>query len=218
MGYNPEFHNRKSIRLRKYDYAKEGLYFITLCTNHHECLFGEIENGVMRLNEFGQIAEKEWVKSAFIRNEIEIDCFVIMPNHIHGIVFLNEHCRGDRPVAQNDIDEPLIFSPFGNLPDVTGNITDNISDRGDQPVAPTANAADLFRPKGPKSKSIGSFIAGYKSTVTLQINLMRKLPGFPVWQRNYYDHIIRNESSHKTIADYIQENPKRWGKDKFYRK
>jgi hypothetical protein len=88
MTYNPQKHHRRSIRLKGYDYSQAGLYFITMVTQNRACLFGEIENGVMILNQYGQIAYDEWAKTPEIRNNIELCDFVIMPNHIHGIVRL----------------------------------------------------------------------------------------------------------------------------------
>ena len=100
MTYNPEIHHRKSLRLGHYDYAQSGAYFITMCTHNRECLFGEIIDSEMVLNNFGMIARDEWIKSAAIRFEIELDEFVVMPNHFHGIVLI--HRRGERRSPEND--------------------------------------------------------------------------------------------------------------------
>jgi putative transposase len=81
---------RKSIRLKEYDYSQPGEYFITICTHDHEYLFGEIVKGEMQLNEIGKIAEEEWLKTAIIRPDVELDAYVIMPNHIHGIIIIND--------------------------------------------------------------------------------------------------------------------------------
>lgn len=90
MPYNPNQHHRRSIRLPGYDYAQAGAYFVTICTNQRECLFGEVVDGEMRLNEYGRVVEDEWFASACIRCEIELDAFIVMPNHIHGIVWIAE--------------------------------------------------------------------------------------------------------------------------------
>ena len=97
----PTNRNRKSIRLKNYDYSQEGAYFITICTHQRGCLFGNIVNEEMHLNELGKIIQTEWIKSDEIRSEIEIGEFVIMPNHIHGIVIITR--RGDRPVAPTPV-------------------------------------------------------------------------------------------------------------------
>lgn len=209
--YNPELHHSQSIRLRGYDYSCQGAYFITICVKNRELLFGYIvcwgDRSVapvspsMQLNEFDQIAYNEWIKSAEIRSEIELGPFVVMPNHIHGIVIIKNNgnrdyidgrrCRGDRPVAPT-----------------------NAPTSSDAPMTP--DAPTNVAPTGPKPKSIGASIAGYKSSITKQINIMRKSPGEPVWQRNYYDHIIRDKKSFRSISAYIANNPVNWQEDKFY--
>ncbi len=98
--YDPEKHCRRSIRLRDYDYSRAGAYFITVCTNGRELLFGEVIDGEVELNELGRIAAEEWLESARIRLEIGLDAWIVMPNHVHGIVIItDDRCRGDRPVA-----------------------------------------------------------------------------------------------------------------------
>ena len=174
MNYNSDIHHRRSIRLKGYDYSQSGAYFVTVCTQNRECLFGEIVAGEMVLNEFGKIVADEWIKTGEIRDEIELDAWVVMPNHFHGIVIIR---RGDRPVAPT-------------------------------PVAPTP--APL---SGPRPKSIGSLMSGFKSAVTKRINEIRKTPGISVWQRNYYEHIIRNEKSLENIRNYIIHNPAQWEED-----
>lgn len=161
---------RRSIRLKGYDYSCDGAYFITLCTQNRECLFGQINHGKMILNHSGRIVADEWNRSAMIRNEIKLDEFIVMPNHFHGIVFIHDNRRGNRLVA------------------------------------PTVS--------GPRSKSIGSFVAGFKSSTTKKINVFRGMPGMKVWQRNYYDHIIRNDNELNRIREYIIFNPSRWTKDR----
>ena len=180
MSYIQNIHNRRSIRLKGYDYSQAGLYFITICCSNHVCLFGEVVNGEMVLNEYGTIACNEWLNTPNIRKNVELDVFVIMPNHIHGIIILNG--RGE------------LHSPH-NV------ITDNKWGECDSPL------------RGP-SNNIGAIVRGYKSSVTKQLNLLNF--GCTVWQRNYHEHIIRNQKSYKTIAEYIVNNPSKWNNDKFY--
>jgi len=180
MKYNREIHRRRSIRLRGYDYAKDGFYFITLCTHERVMLFGDIlreNDGSRRMvcNELGEMVADEWVRSSSLRREIWIDEFVVMPNHFHGIVCIRG--RGDRYC------------------------------RGDRPVAPT-----LDRP-GPRPGSVSSFIAGFKSAVTLRGNRMRQSPGTPLWQRNFYEHIIRNKGELEQTREYIKNNVFNWDAD-----
>ena len=212
--FNPEIHHRRSIRIPDYNYSRPGFYFITLCCSYREYLFGEIKDNIMILNDFGRIAYDEWIQSAKIRSEIELDEFVVMPNHFHAIVLINidgrkvnNSGRGDRPVAPTDSNNPVTPTDSNNPVAPTDWAQNQL---GDPPVAPT-------RPTGPKSKSIGSLMAGYKSSVTKKINQLRHKPGEPVWQRNYFEHIIRDEKSLAQIRQYILDNPENWGKDEFYR-
>ncbi len=115
MKYDPNKHHRRSIRLKGYDYSSAGAYFITICAYQRACLFGEIVDGMMQLNEFGQIVADEWLKSSEIRREIALDEWVVMPNHIHGIVFI-QPVESHNPVGVNDNGvgangrSPLVYS------------------------------------------------------------------------------------------------------------
>jgi putative transposase len=180
MHYNPEIHHRRSIRLKGYDYSTKGAYFLTLCTYQNECLFGEIINGEMYINEYGQIVTEEWMQSSIIRKEIELDESVVMPNHFHAIVFIN--------------------------PDIEDTV-------GAQGIAPSSEGI-AYR----KSKSISTLVAGFKTAVTKRINILRNAPGNAVWQRNYYENIIRNENALDKIRQYTINNPSSWEVDKFYPK
>jgi REP element-mobilizing transposase RayT len=176
MPYNPQIHHRHSIRLKGYDYSQSGAYFVTLCTHNRECLFGEIVDNEMILNNYGKIVYEEWFVSTKIRNEIQLfeNEFVVMPNHIHGIVWINS-----------------------NFIDVGAN--------GRSP-----------RQRGPGQKSLSSFIAGYKSSVTKRINQIRQTQGTHVWQRNYYEHIICTETELQRIREYIVNNAIKWENDENY--
>jgi putative transposase len=181
-----ERHHRRSIRLQGYDYSSAGAYFVTICANaraygHTPLLFGKIVGGEMRLNEAGRIVEEEWRLSATLRTEIELDECVVMPNHVHGIVIINEH--RDHPPQYENAAVPSVGA-YGHTP--------------------------LRSP----SKTIGAMIRGFKSSATKRINQLRGTPGIPVWQRNYYEHVIRNEDSLDRIRLYIAENPARWAYDR----
>ncbi|MDJ1471127.1 hypothetical protein QNI19_08090 [Cytophagaceae bacterium DM2B3-1] len=191
--YDPAIHHRRSIRLPDYEYSQAGLYFVTICVKDRQCLFGRIDGGQMVLNEVGEIACQEWGKSAEIRQEIVLHEFIIMPNHMHGIVEITDiTCRGDWQVAQAITIDP----------DQTNRSAGN---QGDLPIAPT----------GLNPKSLGAMIGGYKASVTKKVNDIQQTSG-SVWQRNYYEHIIRNARSHQQIAEYITTNPQRWEQDTLY--
>ena len=118
MKFDPDKHHRRSIRLKGYDYSRPGAYYVTICVHNRKCLFGNITNGKMHLNEYGKIVQTEWLKSSEIRDEIELDAYQIMPNHFHCIVIIkdvaiNHDSRGDRPICMDErhtivIDRPCI--------------------------------------------------------------------------------------------------------------
>lgn len=186
--------DRHSIRLGSFDYSKPGAYFITICVKDHKCLFGRIAEGKMELNRFGEVAQVELMRSPEIRKEILIDTFAIMPNHIHILAMIT--------VGAND------GSPFNQL--------ENRQANGGSPVNQSENRWANGRSPLPRMrrKSISSFVAGYKSSSTKRINILRGTPGADFWQRNYYEHIIRNESELNKTRQYIQLNPVQWQFDR----
>ncbi|MBI5081703.1 MAG: hypothetical protein HZB17_10420 [Chloroflexi bacterium] len=194
--------HRRSIRLPNYDYSQAGSYFVTLCAHARECLFGEIVDDAMSLNDYGKIVEEEWLKSAEIRKELELDAYVIMPNHLHGIVVINNDggltvgATGQSPLI------PTTVEASGRSPLAT-----DVGAHGRAPLR--ADQPILHR----KPRSLGSFIAGFKSATTKRLNLKRNTPSFAVWQHNYYEHIIRDEIDLNRIRAYIQHNPARWAED-----
>lgn len=190
MTYNPDIHHRHSIRLKGYDYSQAGAYFVTLCAWQRECLFGEIVNGEMVLNDMGQIVLEEWERTPKMRSNVELDVYSIMPNHFHAIISVHDnvgaHCM--RP-------ESAIVGESAN---------------GSQ----THKRAYVGAPLRRQSDSIGSIVAGFKSATTKQINIARVNLGCPVWQRNYYERVIRNEDELSRAREYIVNNPMKWELDK----
>lgn len=184
--FDPQKHHRRSIRLKGYDYSKEGFYFITICCEDKAKIFGEIIDGKMILNEFGRIANEEWLNTANIRQNCKLHTHIIMPDHIHGII-------------------EILFSENPN------------------------NQIGAF--KSP-SHTIGAFIRGFKIATIKRIKdkiysysgdsswgelqfaptefapteIIKKL-NFKIWQRNYYEIIIRDELAYLNIARYIRNNP-----------
>ncbi|MEM1253936.1 MAG: transposase [Cyanobacteria bacterium P01_H01_bin.21] len=188
MKFDPDKHHRRSVRLRGYDYSSSGLYFITICAYQRQCLFGEIVNGEMQLNPLGQIVETEWLKTPQIRPKWRLGEWIIMPNHIHGIVVIDQQQK------------PL---NHGNSARAHGG-------------APLRDGTKLKGIAYRKPHSISSFVAGFKSATTKQINLSCDRQRSPVWQRNYYDHIIRNELSLYQIEQYIYKNSVTWHNDQLH--
>jgi putative transposase len=170
--YNPDIHHRCSIRLKDYDYSQAGAYFVTLCTKDRECLMGEIVDGQMQLNHYGQIAANcwEWLPRQY--EYIDMDEWIIMPNHLHGILVINDDGR-----------------------------------KGGSRTAPT---------QATKRKSLGRLIGAFKTVSSKQINTIRKTPGAVIWQRNYFERVIRNKDELRKIRDYIIGNPLTWEQDENY--
>jgi REP element-mobilizing transposase RayT len=180
--YNPQIHHRRSIRLAGYDYTQAGAYFITICTHKRQNLFGDIVNGEMILNEYGKIAANSWQELARHFPHITLGEWVIMPNHVHGIIVIG---RGEAPAD-------------------------------DQSTTTSSDNRRVLRPSPPNGTdpgSVGAIVQNYKSVASRKINKLRSTAGAPVWQRNYWEHIIRNEQAYQRIANYIINNPAQWGAD-----
>ncbi|GAB6011474.1 transposase [Viscerimonas tarda] len=201
--FNPEIHHRRAIRLQEYDYSQEGLYFVTICVQDKQCLFGEIVDGEMVLNDVGKIVYDEWMKTPIIRPEIELGEFVVMPNHFHAIIVITRR-RGESHSPNNDVDNVGAY----RIRPITANIPDTHIASNTQNVH-NPNQGVFDTPLRSPSNTIGSIVRGYKSAVSKQL-------GFSVWQRNYHEHIIRNNQSYQKIAGYIINNPTNWADDGFY--
>ena len=186
MKYNSEIHHRRSIRLKGYDYTQPGAYFVTICTFQRAHVFGEVVNGEMILNVSGKIARDEWFKTAALRPYVKLyeDEFVIMPNHGHGVIWIMDDGNDARALHGN---------------------TQSRAERRSAPTTPTKSVAP---------RSLGAIVRGYKSAVTYAINTHEKIRGSVVWQRNYYEHIIRNDRELKNIGWYILNNPLNWQLDR----
>lgn len=202
--YNPYKHHRKSIRLVGYDYSQAGLYFVTLVCQDRAQLFGDIKDGVMYLNEFGQIAADEWLHTQEVRDNVVLHEFVVMPNHIHGIIEI-----------QYPKESSNIVGAFKSPSQTIGAIV-----RGYK-IATIKRIKELVKrteeSKGVDSKGVDSkgelqFATTVPTATTREII---KSLDYKIWQRNYYEHIIRDEKAYINISNYIIENPKRWINDEY---
>lgn len=195
MNFNPDIHHRKSIRLKGYDYSQDGAYFVTICAQNRECLFGEIKDGKMILNDAGTFVKECWNETPKRYPIVILDEFVVMPNHFHGIIFIIDE-RVDRA---------------GTRPAPT-NINGNVG-------APLVGAQNVVRSQN--YPTIGNIIGEFKSITTHEyINGVKNKNWQPfekrLWQRNYYEHIIRTDKSLNEIREYIIDNPANWEKDELY--
>ena len=197
IGFYIMQHNRRSIRLQGYDYASEGLYFLTICCKDRQHLFGEIRDGEMMLNEVGEIVKESWLETESIRGNCRIHEFIIMPNHLHGIL---EITCFQNPVMEEKAPNKFI-SPSGTVGSIVRGFKINaikkireFVGRGEMHFVSSAFGGTEFAPTALKIKEID----------------------FKIWQRNYYDHIIRCEESQRKIVHYIQNNPGNWQEDEYF--
>ncbi len=167
MPENSRFH-RRSIRLQSYDYRSNGAYFVTICTHQRECMLGEIAADVFSLSGYGEIVAEVWCDLPDHYPNVELDAFVVMPNHIHAVIVIID----------------------------------------------TVGAELSSAPTRAKHNPLSEIVRGFKAFSARRINELRNSPGNPVWQRNYYDHIVRSEKSLNAIREYILFNPARWASDR----
>jgi len=175
MNRRPAKHDRRSIRLKGYDYSLPGAYFVTICTQNKRCLFGGVVEGQMRMNDCGRAVHEEWWRTETIRPGIRLDAWVVMPNHVHGIV--------------------MITRPPGGTP-----------------AAPTRSESVGAHSCAPlrKPRSMASIIAQFKASAARRVNEMLQSPAAPMWQRNYYQHIIRSDRELIRIRKYVATNSLHW--------
>ena len=242
--YNPDIHHRRSIRLKGYDYASEGLYFVTICTQNRECLFGEIKNNEMILNDAGRMVEKWYRKTQEKFPDIICHEMIIMPNHFH-CIWENVGLHGAsavgadpcvRPLSNNIQSNPCVRPPKQNIEPSTNIViedSDGIKDThagndehniiegahtGAPLQNPTLNESDLGEHTG---SPLSMVVRWFKTMSTNEyIRGVNELGWTPfdrkLWQRNYYEHIIRDDTSLQNIAYYITNNAAHWQEDGFY--
>lgn len=205
MPYDPALHHRGSYRLNGYDYTLSGAYFVTICTYQRQCLFGKIHDGEMTLNDLGMTVQAYWQRLPQHFSKLTLDALVVMPNHLHGILVI-----GDR-------------SHLGELSltlmekrEVCGHEAVGFNERHDQNASSLKPKLGLAQAQGAASGSVGAIVGNFKSVSTRQINRLRNTKGKPVWQRNYHDHIIRDEAALNRIRSYIVANPRLWQADRLH--
>jgi len=192
MKYDPDIHHRRSIRLTGYDYSQCGYYFITVCTQGRRCLFGGIEKGRIILNDAGKMIGRWWNELKNKYANIEIDEYVIMPNHCHGIINIVGTVGADLGVCHDNILDEQIKKGEG--------------EHTDSPLQgrPIYKMVQWF-----KTMTTNEYIRNVKQ------NHWEPFEG-KLWQRNYYEQIVRDEISLRRIREYIINNPYQWQKDKLF--
>ncbi len=178
---------RRSPRLRDYDYSQPGAYFVTVCAWQRGCLFGAVVDDEVRLSSLGEIVRACWDEIPNHRRDVELDAFVIMPNHFHAIVVILDQSK----------------DAAGNGGKVSRGL-----DAGDTSVAPTAVENGERRP------TLGAIVGAFKAAVTRTARERGVSVPIQVWQRSYYEHVIRSEAALSRIRNYIFENPAKWSLDR----
>jgi REP element-mobilizing transposase RayT len=199
MKYDPKKHHRRSIRLQEFDYTSPGWYFVTICTDHRDCVFGDVVDGEMKLNDAGLMVERVWCELPDHYQGVDIDEHVVMPNHFHGIIVLTD-----------SIWAGLRACPDGSVPQQ--------GDSGDPHGVAKANTG---QPQGvvPTRLSLPDVVHRFKTmTTTKYISGVKQhnWPQFPrkLWQRNYFERVVRNERELQRIREYIINNPLKWAEDR----
>ncbi|MCX6277726.1 MAG: transposase [Bacteroidetes bacterium] len=182
----------ETTRLRGYDYSQDGYYFVTVCVANRVCLLGKVVDGSMRLNEFGRIVNDCWFDLPNHYSNIKLDAFCVMPNHIHGIIIIDNTVNGDVETG---------FKPVSTIAPTGSGIVET----GFKPVSTT-----------PKRHGLFEFVRALKTFSARRINELRKSPGINVWQVRFHDHIVRNNDALERIREYIANNPKNWNIDKHH--
>lgn len=186
-----------SARLQNWDYGWNAPYFVTICTKNRECYFGDIVETQnlaspqkMQLSEIGEMAHKYWMEIPQHFPFVKLDAFVVMPNHVHGIIVIDKPDDGRKPIDGNNVVET---QNFASLPS----------------TSQTPTSKNKF---GPQSKNLASIIRGFKIGVTKNA---RQIHADFAWQSRFHDHIIRDKESFERIKSYIIKNPLKWTDDKF---
>jgi REP element-mobilizing transposase RayT len=195
---NRQDRHRRSIRLKGYNYSEAGAYFVTIVTQGRVSLFGEIIDGEMQLNNAGKIVQDEWERLAQRFKFVVLGTYTIMPNHFHAIIMFVKV-----GATRQNITDKLSGDIVGhnNAPsDLDGSSLPRVDEKSP-------------RPNGPPSASLGAMIGQFKSRVTKRLWKIPAWSRVPIWQRNYYEHIIRNEEDANRIHLYIESNPARWDDD-----
>lgn len=201
--YDPLIHHRRSIRLPDFDYSQPGSFFVTICTQGRTELFGQVIDGMMQLNDAGKMAERVWKDLPNRFAVVTLDCHVVMPNHIHVLFQINDTSVPDRP-GHPQPGHPQGDAPTKSLIPVTVGAplvgAQTMNAVGAQSVMPT---------------TVGDVIGAYKSLTTdeyIRGVHDQNWPSFPgrLWQRNYFEHIVRDDDEIDRIRKYIADNPRQW--------
>jgi REP element-mobilizing transposase RayT len=193
MSYDPDQHHRRSIRLPDFDYSRAGAYFVTIAFKERQCLLGEVVNGEMRLSKIGETVATIWESLPERYPGVDLDEIGMMPNHMHGIIVITPEAELGSNALEADRVEPGRVGAVHELP---------------LRAAPTG--------QGRRRMLLPRIIGYFKMNTAERANLLRATPGQPFWQRDYFEHVIRNRVELAHIRDYIASNPLKWELDQLH--
>lgn len=202
MGSSDSRH-RRSIRLSGWDYATPGAYFVTICITGHECVLGEVHDKAMTLSPLGQVVEERWHSLRRFFPGVELDAFVVMPNHVHGIIVIKSQALSRGPDRESE-------AP-GAAPAPSAKVV--LPEASPSRSVDGLMARDACPARGTQPGSLGAIVQSFKSVTTRTINRMCRTPGAELWQTNYYERIIRDHEELERTRRCIETNPARWDED-----
>jgi putative transposase len=203
-------HDRRSLRLNGYDYAQASAYFVTICTQNRVCLLGDLVDGEMRLNDAGSEVQVVWNELPRRFAHLELDAFMVMPNHVHGIIMI--HGRGESCIRPDDCQQPD-SGDHKDRPYGTGHAHGIVTLIGPGSVVGAGLALPAGKGAASSAPTLGDVVRAFKSLSAIRVNRLIMRSG-PLWQRNYYERIIRNERELDKIREYIATNPLKWALDR----
>lgn len=215
MSWNRKYRERKSPRTKGWDYGQTAAYFVTICTDNRKLCFGDIHNGIMGLSHMGLVANWVWLQIPQQFSHVELDEYIVMPNHVHGILTIydnRDNDRGDdRGDNRDDHRDAINRVPINRVP--VNRDPRNERDDTDLSIKPPGGATGRYNPML-SDGNLGRVLRWYKGRCTYEIH-QRNYPDFH-WQGRYWDHIIQDNSSLDHIREYIYNNPLNWKSDRFY--
>ena len=222
MKYDPKRRRSESIRLKGYDYSQPGAYFVTICSYNRIPIFGHVVDGEMHLNEYGKVVDEFWDNVALHFPNVEIDVSVVMPNHVHAVIVIKDTGEGTSPLQKNRPTLGQKDAGEGTSPLQKNRSTLGQKDKGEgtsplqgnRPVLGQRDKGEGTSPLQKNKPTLGQIVAYYKYQTIKLIKQMGVRHDKPVWQKDYYDHIIRNEDDLNEVRQYVLYNSSKWEMDK----
>ncbi|MBN1286596.1 MAG: transposase [Anaerolineae bacterium] len=214
LRYDPDKHHRRSIRLKGYDYASPGAYYVTICTYQKECFLSTIIEDNVALSPCGELVQSTWKGLPKHYNHVQLDAFVIMPNHLHAVIVLIDESQPTSDRVGASVGAGFKPAHLGMDVEPAHNHNPGMGVEPAHSQSPGVGAG--LKPAPTKRHTLSEIVRAFKTSSARRINALRNISGVPVWQRNYYERIVRDEDELNRIRQYIGDNPARWAEDSYY--